>query len=97
MQNSRIAEETYIFFSDAHKVLPGEPSINTVKRWTRRGMAGTGDGIFHRLEWCRMAGRSATSMQAYHRWLRRINGEAPPTAEDVERSRQADQSFKEKW
>jgi hypothetical protein len=84
MLNTQIAREGVVFFAEAGSALPGAPPYRTVDCWTRRGIKGP-DGIWHRLEWCRIGGRPATSIQAYYRFLDRTNGMLPPLPDDVAR------------
>jgi hypothetical protein len=84
MLNTQIAREGVVYFADARQALPGEIVAATLNKWTRRGIKGP-DGIWHRLEWCRIGGRPATSIQAYYRFLDRTNGMLPPLPDDVAR------------
>lgn len=93
--NTQIAREAVVFFYEVQDVIPGKPAQSKVKEWTRRGVVGAG-GISHRIEWCKIGRRSATSLEAYYRFLDRVNGLLPPLEEDVSRYRESQQKMEQR-
>lgn len=86
MRTTKIMQETVVFFAEAARQIPGKPRFTTVRDWANKGMRGAG-GIRHTIEWCRLTKGPAISLEAYHRFIKRVNGELPPLAEDVELDR----------
>jgi hypothetical protein len=78
-------EETTVFCSEARR-LKGKPSPDTLYNWRSEGIECRTSGVRVTLEWCLLGGRPVTSIEAYERFLKRINGELPPPDEEGERS-----------
>jgi len=93
--NTQIAREAVVFFYEAPDVIPGKPSHNAVGKWAKNGMKGAGE-LWHTLEWCKIGRRSATSLEAYYRFLDRVNGLLPPLEEDVSRYRESQQKMEQR-
>lgn len=87
MKTSAIIKENVVFFADAEKALPESPCFHTVQTWAMHGRKGT-DGMRHTIEWCKLPRGRATSIEAYYRFIQRLNGELAPLAEDVRRNEQ---------
>lgn len=73
-------KENLVCFDEGRK-LAGTPSTQTLYRWATVGLkprfeAEEGHRIF--LEYCTIGRRSYTSMEAYDRFLRKLNGEKVP-------------------
>lgn len=80
-----VVDENPIYFCDCVRHLPGNPTYRTVSAWATEGRRGS-DGINHTIEWCRLPKGPVTSRAAYKRFIKRLNGELEPLAEDVDRN-----------
>ena len=74
MQTTKVLEETVIRQSERHR-LPGNPSVQRLTAWRLRGVKCRATGVRHTLEWCYVGGEPVTSLEAYERFNRRVNGE----------------------
>jgi hypothetical protein len=74
MQSPRIIDETIVEFPDGPK-LTGSPSRQTLTRWSTEGVESKSTGEVITLEWAQIGYRRVTSLEAYERFLARLNGE----------------------
>lgn len=73
-----VLDETVVYFSKPAK-LPGRPAKSTLVNWKTRGVLAKrgprSPGPLIYLEWAYIGGAVVTSMEAYERFQRGINGE----------------------
>lgn len=74
MLNPRVARETVVLLAHRRK-LPNKPSRTTLYCWRKTGLVSKISGKRITLEWCRYGGLPATSLEAYDRFMQRLNGE----------------------
>lgn len=86
MQTTRVLKETVIRCSHSNK-LAGKPSKDTLYDWRTKGIERRCDGVVVTLEWCRLGGQPVTSLEAYERFHKRVNGELPPAEPDQEEAK----------
>lgn len=73
MRTMRVCRETTIYLSDKNK-LPHKVTLRTLRNWITRGLiSDTGERVT--LEYAKIGGALATSLEAYERFLKRLNGE----------------------
>jgi len=76
LQNPAIASETILPLSKARKALPGLPSpvaYCTIFRWCHKGLRNRSLGSVVTLEWCMCGGTPCTSVEAYQRFIEKLN------------------------
>ena len=78
MKTTRILNETVCFLSEGHR-LPTKPPRTTLRRWALEGCR-TPDGVVT-LEYCYRGRSPITSVEAFDRFLARVNGEEVPTTD----------------
>jgi hypothetical protein len=75
--------EQLLSMTEAAKLLPGRPAVETLWRWRTAGCRG------HRLETILFGGRRYTSREAIARFLVSINGEPVPNGQTPRQRRAA--------
>ena len=79
MRTDKIVGETMVAFKQSSLLKAGVkgrgPSITTLLRWSKIGLVGKNypNGKPITLEYCYIGGRLFTSVEAFHRWLAKIN------------------------
>jgi len=74
MQTVRVLSETVIRAHQRHR-LAGKPHKCTLYRWRKRGTKHPVTGYLVTLEWAYLGGEPVTSLEAYDRFMRQLNGE----------------------
>ena len=74
MQTVAILDETMVRFDQGPTDLPGAPSRWKLRRWASKGLR-TPSGERVTLEWCYDGGKPVTSMEAWMRFQKAVNGE----------------------
>lgn len=82
MQTTKVLEETVVFLTQPSRLGSGI-TRGMLTHWTREGVLPRRRGkIISRtpvtLEWCLQGGQRVTSVEAYQRFTRKINGEDQP-------------------
>jgi hypothetical protein len=85
MQTTRVLDETIVHCSEGGK-LTGRPCQDSLYNWRKKGVKRRGDRKIVTLEWCYLGGEPVTSVEAYERFQKRINGELPLAGEEPERN-----------
>ena len=70
--NSQVASEQIVRFSEGRK-LPTEPSRNCLYNWTMKGYVSKANKERHYLEWCYVGGGKFTSIEAFERFVEKLN------------------------
>jgi len=73
MKTTRICKEEIVYFSDRSR-LTGKPSRRRLWNWAKLGLI-SDSGKRVTLEYAKIGGSWATSIEAYERFIQRINGE----------------------
>lgn len=69
--NVGVLDETVVRFAEARKKLPGGPSRETVRNWTKTGLLAANDQrVF--LEWAKMGRSPVTSVEAFKRFSQKL-------------------------
>jgi len=74
MRNQDVAQETLIGFKQGKKLADTAPSSSTITRWAKSGVNARDKGSRITLEYCYIGGRLYTSVEAYGRWIAKLNG-----------------------
>lgn len=88
MRTFAILTEDPIALGDLRKHVKRPPTYSVLWKWCRRGIqvkAGPHCGQRVTLDYYSMGGTPVTSVEAYYRFLRAVNGEEKKSAEDPAR------------
>ena len=72
MQTTQILSETVVRCSEASS-LPGKPTQKTLLNWRTKGIVNRHTGRRYTLEWAMLGGAPVTSLEAFQRFLEKIN------------------------
>jgi len=77
MQTVQILDETIVHFGEGRLMLKTKPSAKRLKHWATRGILSRRIGRRVFLDFCYDGGSPCTSLEAYDRFQRAVNEEAP--------------------
>lgn len=73
MKTLAVLSETIVLFADARK-LKGKPHWWDLRNWARYGLVSKFTGEKITLEWAVYGGKRCTSVEAFDRFLKKLNG-----------------------